>query len=211
MATENNRRVLVVDDEESIRNVLQRILENSGYEVTTAVNGQDAFSKIMLGQVGIVLLDIMMPKMSGIDLLKKLGSDVNKYCILMITAVTDMQTAIDSLKLGALDYITKPFDPEDIRDKLTKAIDKHNRLIFEKKRYEQLQTNIIGQTERMQQQFNELVSSLAREHKLLHQLASKQRDGGKEMLAKLPRELQTPTSSADEFRDALLRILRRTR
>ena len=208
MTTENGK-VLVVDDEEPIRNVLQRMLESSGYTVETAIDGQDALYKLALGDVSIVLLDIIMPNMSGTDVLKKIGNDINKYCILMITAVTDRQTAIDSLKLGAMDYITKPFDQEEVRDKMTKAIEKHNRTIFEKKRYEQLQANVVGQTERMQEQFNELVGSLAREHKLLHQLASRQRDGGKEMLSGLPKELQEPTGSVEEFRDALLRILKR--
>jgi two-component system response regulator AtoC len=208
MSTENGK-VLVVDDEEPIRNVLQRMLESSGYTVETAIDGQDALYKLALGDVGIVLLDIIMPNMSGTDVLKKLSNEINKYCILMITAVTDRQTAIDSLKMGAMDYITKPFDQEEVRDKMTKAVEKHNRMIFEKKRYEQLQANVVGQTERMQEQFNELVSSLAREHKLLHQLAARQRDGGKEMLSGLPKELQEPSASVEEFRDALLRILKR--
>jgi two-component system response regulator AtoC len=208
MSTENGK-VLVVDDEEPIRNVLQRMLESSGYTVETAIDGQDALYKLALGDVGIVLLDIIMPNMSGTDVLKKLSNDINKYCILMITAVTDRQTAIDSLKMGAMDYITKPFDQEEVREKMTKAIEKHNRIIFEKKRYEQLQANVVGQTERMQEQFNELVSSLAREHKLLHQLAARQRDGGKEVLSGLPKELQEPSASVEEFRDALLRILKR--
>jgi len=62
----------------------------------------------------------------------------------------------------------------------------------------------------MQEQFAELVNSLAREHKLLHELAGRQAGGGKEMLSKLPKELQEPMSSVEEFREALLRILRRT-
>ena len=207
MTTETGK-VLVVDDEEPIRKVLQRMLESSGYTVETAIDGQDALYKLALGDVGIVLLDIIMPNLSGTDVLEKLSNDINKYCILMITAVTDRQTAIDSLKMGAMDYITKPFDQEEVRDKMARAIEKHNRIIFEKKRYEQLQANVVGQTERMQEQFNELVSSLAREHKLLHQLAAKQRDGGKEMLSGLPKELQEPSVSVEEFRDALLRILK---
>ncbi len=208
MTTETGK-VLVVDDEEPIRNVLQRMLETSGYTVETATDGQEALYKLALGDVSVVLLDIIMPNMSGTDVLKKLSNDINKYCVVMITAVTDRQTAIDSLKMGAMDYITKPFDQEEVRDKMSRAIEKHNRMIFEKKRYEQLQANVVGQTERMQEQFNELVSSLAREHKLLHQLASRQRDGGKEVLATLPKELQEPSNSVEDFRDALLRILKR--
>ncbi|MFC1984912.1 response regulator [Chloroflexota bacterium] len=203
-------RILVVDDEETVRNLLQRILEETGYTVTTATNGQEAIYKLSLGEAKIMLLDMKMPGMSGIEVLQKLEAEWPKYCILMVTAVTDLQTAVDALKLGACDYITKPFDRDDVKQKLVKAIQKHNRLRQDKKRYDQLQKSIVEQTGRMQEQFTELVSSLARENKLVHQLAAGQPDGGKAMLSKLPKELQEPISSVEEYRDALIRILRRT-
>ena len=208
MTTENIKKILVVDDEEPIRDVLQRMLKGIGYEVITATDGQDALQKLSLNEVKVMLLDIKMPNMSGIDVLRKLNEGQNDCCVIMITAVTDMQTAVNAMKLGAYDYITKPFDQEEVKQKLLAAIERYHRLSRERNRYEELQKNIMGKTERMQEQFQELVSSLAREHKLLHQLASRQRDGGKAMLSKLPRELQQPIESVGEFRDALLRILR---
>jgi DNA-binding NtrC family response regulator len=207
--TTEQERILVVDDEEAVRNLLQRILEETGYTVTTAANGQEAIYKLSLGEAKIMLLDMKMPGMSGIEVLQKLEEEWPKYCILMVTAVTDFQTAVDALKLGACDYITKPFDREDVKQKLIKAIQKHHRLSQDKKRYDQLQISIVEQTSQMQEQFAELVNSLSRENKLVHQLAAGQPDGGKAMLSKLPKELQEPISSVDEYRDALLRILRR--
>ena len=207
--TTEQERILVVDDEEAVRNLLQRILEEAGYAVTTAANGQEALYKLSLGEAKVMLLDMKMPGMSGIEVLHKLTDDWPNYCVIMVTAVTDLQTAVDALKLGAYDYITKPFDRDDVKGKIAKAITRYHRLTQEKKRYEQLQKSIVEQTERMQGQFTELVSSLARENKLLHQLAARQPDGGKALLSKLPKELQEPISSVDEFRDALLRILRR--
>jgi len=208
--TEEQVRLLVVDDEEAVRNLLQRILEGAGYQVTTAANGKEALYQVSVGEANVVLLDIKMPKMSGIEVLNKLTADSPDTCVVMVTSVVDMNTAVEALKMGAYDYITKPFDQDEVKQKLQQAIEKWHRRIAEKRRYLELSEKFTGHTKRMQEQFSELVSSLAREHKLLHELAARQAGGGKEMLSKLPKELQEPTSSIEEFRDALLRILKRT-
>ncbi len=172
-------------------------------------NGQEALYKVSLGEAEVVLLDIHMPGMSGIEVLRKLSGDRPDFCVIMVTAVTDMDTAIEALKIGAYDYITKPFDQDDVKQKVQQAIDKWHRHTEEKRRYLQLQESIGEKTQKMQEQFIELIESLAREHKLLHELAGRQAGGGKELLSKLPKELREPISSVEEFRDALLRILRR--
>ena len=94
--------------------------------------------------------------------------------------------------------------------KVLEAIGRWKRQLQEKHRYLELQKSITEKTQLMQEQFAELVNSLARENKLLHELAGQQAGGGKELLLKLPKELQEPMSSIEEFRDALLRILRRS-
>ena len=207
--TGERETILVVDDEETVRNLLQLILEETGYVVTTATSGEEALHKLSLGETKIMLLDMKMPGMSGIEVLRKLADDWFNYCVIVVTGVTDTNTAIDTLKLGAYDYITKPFDQDEVKQKTTKAIERYHHLVQEKRSYEQLQKSIAEQTSRMQEQFSELVGSLAREHKLIIEIASKQADGGKLILSKLPKELQKPISSVDEFRAALLRILRR--
>ncbi len=202
-------RVLVVDDEESVRNLLQRILEGAGYQVTTAANGKEALYKVSLGETELVLLDVKMPEMSGIEVLSKLTVDSPDICAIMVTSVVDTETAIEAMKLGAYDYILKPFDRDDVLQKVLGAIGRWKRQLQEKHRYLELQKSITEKTQLMQDQFTELVNSLARENQLLHELAGRQAGGGKELLSKLPKELQEPMSSIEEFKDALLRILRR--
>ncbi len=202
-------RVLVVDDEESVRNLLQRILEGAGYSVVTAANGKEALYKMSLGEAEVVLMDIKMPEMSGIEALSKLTAESPDTCIIMVTSIVDTETAVEAMKLGAYDYILKPFDRDDVVLKVLKAIERWKRQLREKHRYLELQKSITEKTQLMQEQFTELLSSLAREHKLVQDLASRQAGGGKELLSKLPKELQEPMSSVEEFRDALLRILRR--
>ena len=202
-------RVLVVDDEEGVRNLLQRILEGAGYQVTTAANGKETLYKVSLGETELVLLDIKMPEMSGIEVLSKLTADSPDICAIMVTSVAETETAVEAMKLGAYDYILKPFDRDDVLRKVLKAIERWKRQLQEKHRYLELQKSIMEKTQLMQEQFTELMNSLARENQLLHELAGRQAGGGKELLSKLPKELQEPMSSVEEFRDALLGILRK--
>ena len=117
-------RILVVDDEESVRILLKRTLTEAGYDVVTAANGQEALDKVSQLQVRVVLSDIKMPGISGIEVLKKLTADHPDICVIMATAVTDTQTAIDIMKLGAYDYISKPFNQDDLLMRVRKAIEK---------------------------------------------------------------------------------------
>lgn len=203
-------RVLVVDDEETVRKLLQRILEGAGYQVATAANGKEALYKVSLGETELVLLDIKMPEMSGIEVLSKLTTESPDICAIMVTSVVETETAVEAMKLGAYDYILKPFDRDDVLQKVLGAIERWKRQLREKHRYLELQKSITEKTQLMQEQFVELVNSLARENQLLHELAGRQAGGGKELLSKLPKELQEPMSSVEEFKDALLRILRRS-
>jgi len=202
-------RILVVDDEETVRNLLQRILEEAGYNVTSAADGEEALYQVYQGETKVVLLDIKMPGMSGIEVLGKISTDWPDTCVIMVTAVVDTQTAVEALKMGAYDYITKPFNQNDVLQKVQKAIAKWNQQLQEKHHYLQLKERFTEQTQRMQEQFNELVNSLAREHRLLHEMSTRQARGGKSLLSELPPELQEPISSIEEFKDALLRILKK--
>lgn len=203
-------RILAVDDEEVVRNLLQRTLAEAGYDVTTVADGEEALSAVSQGEVEVVLLDIKMPGMSGIEVLGKLTTDWPDICVIVVTAVVDTQTAIEALKMGAYDYITKPFNRDNVVRKVQEAIEKCNYQLQDRRRYLQLKESITEQTQRMQEQFMELLNSLTREQKLLHKLATMQAKDSKSLLSELPPELQEPVSSVEEFRDALLRILRRT-
>jgi len=203
-------RILVVDDEEVVRDLLQRTLAEAGYDVTTVVDGEEALSAVSQGEVEVVLLDIKMPGMSGIEVLGKLTTDWPDICVIVVTAVVDTQTAVEALKMGAYDYITKPFNRDNVVRKVQEAIEKCNYQLQDRRRYLQLKESITEQTQRMQEQFMELLNSLTREQKLLHKLVTMQAKDSKSLLSELPPELQEPISSVEEFRDALLRILRRT-
>ena len=202
-------KILVVDDEETVRVLSQRILRTAGYDIITAANGEEALSVIADGDIAVVLLDIKMPGLSGMDVLGRINTDWPDLCVIMVTAVTDVQTAVAAMKLGAYDYITKPFDQVKMLAKIRQAIIRWREYLQDKQQQAQLKQNITEQTKRMQEQFTELVNSMAREHKLLQQLASKQRHGGKSLLSGLPAELQKPIASVEEFREALLRILKK--
>ena len=203
-------RILIVDDEEVVRNVLQRILKEAGYDVTAAVDGEHALDILYQEEHEIVLLDIKMPGMTGIEVLAKLTAEWPDICVIMVTAVVDAQTAVKAMKLGALDYITKPFDQDDVIQKVGEAITKWHQQLSDRRQYLELKEKFREHTQRMQAQFAELVNSLAREHKLMYELATRQGKGGRASLSELPPELQKPMASVDEFRDALLKILRRT-
>lgn len=200
--------VLVVDDEETVRNLLQRILERAGYNVVTAADGQEALDKVSQLKVGIVLLDIKMPGMSGMKVLPRLTADRPETCVIMATAIADAETAIEAMKLGAYDYIIKPFNQDELLLKVQRAIEKRNLLLENERHRLELEERVAEQTERLREQFTDLVKTLAREHKLIYTLAYSQK-GGKALLLKLPKELQEPMSSVEEFSEALLRILKK--
>ncbi len=117
-------RILVVDDEVAVRLVLQRILEELGYHVVTAANGQEALDKMPQLNIRVALLDIMMPGMSGMEVLQQITTNWPETCVIMVTGVDDTQTAVEVMKLGAYDYITKPFMRDDVARKVQEAISK---------------------------------------------------------------------------------------
>ncbi len=202
-------RVLVVDDEETVRDLLQRVMKEAGYDVVTAANGQEALDKVSQLNAGVVLLDIRMPGMSGMEVLQQITTNWPETCVVMISAVADTQTAVDAMKLGAYDYIIKPFNLDEVVRKVQEAIEKRKLQLQRRHFFVDLQQSVTEQSERMQEQFNGLVRTLAREHKMIYEFAMKQPESAKSALSRLPPELQEPMSSVEEFSDALLRILRR--
>jgi DNA-binding NtrC family response regulator len=103
-------RILVVDDEEEVLNTLTKFLTIKGYDVYTAKDGSKAIEKVKEVRPHVVLLDIIMPGMSGIDTLKEIKKIDPEVGVIMATAVTDEELAKKTIQLGAYDYITKPFD-----------------------------------------------------------------------------------------------------
>ncbi|MBZ9687708.1 sigma-54 dependent transcriptional regulator [Clostridium estertheticum] len=114
--------ILIVDDEENVRKLLQKIFLKENYITHIASNAEEALHIIDTFQVDVVITDIKMPGMSGIELLNKIREIDISIQVIMITAFATLETAIDALKMGAKDYITKPFNLEDILLSVKKLI-----------------------------------------------------------------------------------------
>jgi two-component system, NtrC family, response regulator HydG len=118
------KKILVVDDEIGIRQSLKKILEKEGFDVVTASNGDEAFKLIRGSDIDLLISDIRMAGMDGLELLKVCKS-ISPYTeVIMITGYASVDTAVDSMKQGAYDYITKPFKKADILKAVGKAIEK---------------------------------------------------------------------------------------
>ncbi len=114
-------RILVIDDDEAIRDALELILEDN-YDVVCVESGFKALEEIKKSVFNLIFLDIVMPEMDGIETLKKIKTQDKNLDVIMISAVDRAREATDSIKLGAYDYITKPFDHEIILNRLEKVL-----------------------------------------------------------------------------------------
>jgi two-component system response regulator AtoC len=106
--------ILIVDDEINVTKLLGKFLKKEGYATLAAASGEEALNIIDSHQVDIVITDIKMPEMSGIELLSKINDIDPTIKVILITAFAAIETAVEALKMGALDYITKPFDLDDV-------------------------------------------------------------------------------------------------
>ncbi|HWC75091.1 MAG TPA: response regulator [Gemmatimonadales bacterium] len=114
--------VLVVDDEEGIRQALTRFLTRLGYQVRSAANAAEALEQLSSSHPQVMLCDIRMPGTSGIELLPKVLARDADIAVLMLTAIDEPRTAVECLKLGAVDYLIKPVDLEELELSLQHAL-----------------------------------------------------------------------------------------
>lgn len=126
----NSPRILVVDDDENLRWVLQTQLEDMGYAVTTAAGGQEALAAIERDPPALVLTDLKMPGLSGLELLEKVRSDCPELPVVLITAFGTIQSAVQAMKAGAYDYLTKPIDYDELALVVNRVLD-HFKLVEE--------------------------------------------------------------------------------
>lgn len=151
-------KILVVEDEKSMREVLKILLEGENYEVLTASDGLEGLSYITKDIFDLVISDIKMPRVDGFELLKKIKEISPTTLVIMITAFGTTEAAIEAMKLGAYDYIHKPFKIDEIRLIVKKAIEKKRlseelSLLREKVQISCRLENIIGQSLKMQELF----------------------------------------------------------
>ena len=114
--------LLVVDDDEQIRNILSEYFQPLGYTVATADGGHEALQKLDSTPVDLVISDLVMPDMNGLELLKQMRSENKKIPFLMNTGYPSVDSAVEAMKAGAYDYITKPLQLEEVRIKVERAL-----------------------------------------------------------------------------------------
>ncbi|EJF1316503.1 response regulator transcription factor [Staphylococcus pseudintermedius] len=137
------QRVLVVDDEQSIVTLLKYNLEQSGYVVEVAQDGEEALQKEKETKPDLIVLDVMLPKKDGIEVCKTIRSDKNQVPILMLTAKDDEFDRVLGLELGADDYMTKPFSPREVVARV-KAILRRSSLVDYVRKEEEDEDIVIG-------------------------------------------------------------------
>jgi DNA-binding NtrC family response regulator len=120
--------VLVVDDEEVIRDVCAQILVGEGYDVTTVCNGREALHEVSEHSYDVVVTDIMMPDMSGLELLEVIKSTSLDVCTVVITGLGTFDMATQSDRLGAREFVVKPFTPDELSRAVGKALSKQKPL-----------------------------------------------------------------------------------
>jgi len=109
------KKILIVDDEKNIRLTLSQALETLGMPVQTAVDGEEALQKLQDSDFSLVLLDLKLPGMDGLEVLRRIRESRPKTRVIMITAHGTIDYAVEAMKLGAVDFLRKPFSPNEIR------------------------------------------------------------------------------------------------
>src|SRR3954453_8044415 len=121
-------RVLIVEDEPSTRVGLTELVRTWGFTTDSAADGEDALRRITTFRPSIIISDLVMPRMGGLDLLRALASDGGDYTIVILTAQGTVETAVEAIKEGAYDYLTKPIEPQRLKILLDKIVERQDTL-----------------------------------------------------------------------------------
>lgn len=177
--------ILVVDDETNVIESFKLFLEDK-YNLLTVTSGEEALEKIEKENINLVLLDILMPGMSGLEVLSKIKEKHDDIDVIMITAIKTVRTAIQAMKLGAYDYITKPFDVDEVLNSIQRVLEKQN--LFKEVTYLREEVNrpfltekIIGISEKMRRVY-EMVLEVSKTDSTV--LISGETGTGKELIAR---------------------------
>lgn len=184
--TPKNARILVIDDEPDVREMLEFLLEEEGFSVDTAADATTGLARLAARDYDLLLLDLMLPDMSGMDVLKRIRKEDRELPVCMVTAHGSTSVAVEALKSGANDYFSKPFDNEKLILEIGRLIDAR-RLLKEntqlrralKQRY--AFPEIVGKSEKMLQVLD-LVKQVASSRSTI--LITGETGTGKELIAK---------------------------
>jgi len=180
------RRILIVDDEASLIDFLSLLFEEEGYQVCTASSMSEARERLEATDHHLILCDILMPDGNGLDLLREIKKRQPHAAVIMMTAYTSTKSAIEAMRLGAYDYISKPFDVEELKVLAEKALEKtelEEQNVYLRRELEGKYTfaNIIGTSRKMQEVFG-LVERVARTASTV--LVQGESGTGKELIAR---------------------------
>ncbi len=152
---------LIVDDEPRLRQVMVHLMRADGFQCIEAGNGLEALEQLEKYPVTLVLSDLRMPKMDGFELLRNIRDRFADAAVVMITAVADVEIAVNCLAIGAADYVVKPYVLDDVRARVAQALEKR-RLILENRAYKEgLEERVQEQARRLEELFLASVQSLA--------------------------------------------------
>ncbi len=151
------KKILIVDDELSVRDSLRMIFKKD-FQVIAATNGQEALEKVESEEPDLILLDILMPGMDGVEMLRKVRETHPSTPVIMVTATKTVRTAVEAMKLGAYDYITKPFDVEEMRLIVGRALESRELKLENRRLQGEVESlyhfdNIIGKSKEMRDIF----------------------------------------------------------
>ena len=153
-------RCLVVDDEPHLRRLLSRLMRSEGFTCEEAENGRVAQEALRREPATLVLTDLHMPEVDGIGLLRHVRATYPDTVVILITAVADVEVAVGCLAEGAMDYLAKPFHPDEVRARVRQALEKR-RLILENREYhERLEEKVAIQAQRIEDIFLASIHSL---------------------------------------------------
>jgi DNA-binding NtrC family response regulator len=178
----NKHKILIVDDEPNICLILQAALERAGFAASTIHSAEDAVKLISEQQYELIISDVMMPGMTGVELLKHLNETSQNIPVLLMTAYGTIQGAVDAMRLGAVDYLTKPIDLEHLKKSVNfwiKTSQKTQKTSTKKTETKDLE--LIGESKKMKDVF-ELVQKVADSRATV--LITGESGTGKEMIAK---------------------------
>lgn len=152
-------KILIVDDEQSMRDVLSIMLKRAGYGVTVAADGEEAIAQLGKDIFDLVITDLKMPKVGGLDVLKAVKDSSPDTVVLVITAFASTETAVEAMKRGAYDYLTKPFQVDEVQLIIRNALEKRrlsteNMLLKRELASQSSFAQIVGQSDAMQKVFD---------------------------------------------------------
>ncbi|MEX2152785.1 MAG: HD domain-containing phosphohydrolase [Gemmatimonadaceae bacterium] len=152
---------LVVDDEPRLRQVLVHLMRNDGFKCLEAGNGAEAIELLERQPVTLVMSDMRMPRMDGIELLRQVRERWPDTAVVMITAVAEVEVAVSCLSMGAMDYLTKPFHLEEVRARVRQALEKRRLLLENRDYHEHLEDRVAEQARRLEELFLAGIQALA--------------------------------------------------